>query len=157
MSIIDEKQFTDDINAEWRLQHQLLNCEKSISNEEMSFERNVDMVMRMLPVDIRNSVKARKEDYTYVPEPEYKFIYSGGIRLGSIERPLFDDEGFLISPIKIELDEAIDYSILYQIILEELEIANMSYKYRIRSTILTQVVKKKKEPKPLLLEEEEDV
>lgn len=151
-----ERNIVDNINAEWRLQNQLRRTELSISDDKLSFSACVELTMNMLPIDVLNGVFDRQKDYTYKPEPDYKWLSFGGIKAGTIENPLLDKDGNVLSPKKIELDIKIDYMKLYRVILEELEKANMSYKYRNKTVILKKVEPHQKIRRPLLIEEEEE-
>ena len=109
-----------------------------------AFERNVDILLKQLPVDIKTKVQARSALWFYTTET-YKFENYGGRDQGSIEDPLYVN-GVLFSP-KLVTEQIKDYSVMYEIILEELEYGGYTYRNQKNSEDAGNVSKKKTKAK----------
>jgi hypothetical protein len=114
---------------------QINRCNVS-AGDEMLFDRNVVMLMNMLPSNRLAEIKNLESDY--IDEGEvWVYKHKGGKNLGSIERPFYrnteDDpnwdgrEPILVSPIKTKV-KTINYDKLYTLVLRLLEEAGLTWR-----------------------------
>jgi len=118
---------TEKLDARFRLEMQLNRCAETATwNVQSVFDRNVQLAVTMLPIEVKSRVNARNEEWIrYFEKYVKKRLY--GVEQGTVEHPVLDHNDEIWSPI-LEKSEERDFMLLYEIILEELEIAGMSFK-----------------------------
>ena len=147
-------EITTKIDAEWRLQMQMERCAVTGSwDDKTVFEANINLLVAMLPIEIKNNVERRREEFTGYTVT-LKYLKYAGHDLGTAERPHYDEDGNVISPVEVA-EEYVDQYTKYAVVLEELEKANMTYRYSRSIVDLGPVKKKPPPPTPTFLPEDE--
>jgi len=105
--------------------------------EPLMFNRNVIMLMNMLPADRLRLVKEKVKEYSDEIEEDV-YVIKGGRKLGSPEKPFYinmpDDYNYdggnpiLVSPKRMKTQK-INYDNLYTLILSQLEDAGLTWKH----------------------------
>ncbi len=90
----------------------------------------------------------RLEEGSYIRKvPRLRYEYYCGVRLGTEERPMLNDDGTPRSPVLEEFEET-DYYRLFTIIQDKLEEANLSWKQELGNEEGGKIDVKKKDPPP---------
>jgi len=146
MSNYMEKQVFDETNRligkklelDELVRWQINRCLVSSSEPEL-FQRNVEMLMMMLPTDKFREITSMEKDYV-TDVDVYVYKYRGGKALGSPEKPFYINKPedpvydggkpILISPIK-EKQKIKNYDKLYILVLKMLEDAGLTWRHDI--------------------------
>ncbi len=118
----------DTVTISQLLYRQIERCNQAgSSNENLNFEGTVDVLFQMVPNHVRQSVVGRVKEYKQTTEkPVYR--YNAGTPIGSPEHPVRLPDGTIWSPI-MEKSEFIDYRLLFNIIMQELENSKITWRY----------------------------
>jgi hypothetical protein len=125
---LPEADIRDTVTISQLLYRQIERCNQAGgSNESLNFEGCVDVLFQMVPNNVRTAVVHRVKDYKQTTErPVYKT--NAGVQMGTIEHPVRLPDGSIWSPI-MEKSEFIDYRLLFNIIMQELESAKITWRY----------------------------
>ena len=137
---------TDRVDAAFRLELQLNRCSETSSWENGTvFEKNVDTLLKQLPIQVKLKVHERSDEWNVTTE-EYVYERNAGHKLGSVEEPYLDHNGHVYSP-KLMTKTFKDYNVIFETILEELEKFGMTYKTSRETQDFGDVKPKKKQVK----------
>jgi len=104
----------------WRLQRQLERCNIiGSTGDEEAFERAVEVLYSELPMQIKQAVDGREDEFRGTEE-KLVFINFAGVPIRNKE---------LGSPQRVE-EERFDYFKLFEVIKEEIEKAKLSWEYK---------------------------
>ena len=104
-----------------------VNTAGSAEEGAANFEQAVDILFQMIPNSVRMAIVARVKEYKVEDEvPVFRF--NAGTPMGTLENPIKDKKGGIISPVMTK-KVYVDYRVLYNIIMQELERAKITWRY----------------------------
>ncbi len=139
-----------DVSIQSIARHQIERCNLvSASNDSSLFERNVEILMFMLPSDKLEDLRGREQEYCETIE-KYQYRYNCAVPMGTPKNPIKDDDGTIISPILVE-ETIVDYDMLYSLVLRAFEKSGLTWKTDRISAEFGKIIKKgekEKVPEP---------
>lgn len=117
------------------IKQQIFYINRSVDDAK-EFRNNIEILRRMVPKHVKTEIEERKNEYLSI-QTQYTFVKVGGIVLGTVEDPIYRNkkedwnykggEPILVSPTQRQI-EVVDYFKLYDIILEQLEVAGITWR-----------------------------
>lgn len=124
-----EGELRENISISQVLFRQILNCEQALSTEESGFNFNscVDGLFHLLPAVVKADVTKRSKEYVESKE-NWIYQFNCGQRVGSPNHVVRYPDGKPYSPIKGEAVNEVNYRSLFNIVMDEIERHNLSWK-----------------------------
>ena len=136
---------------------QIERCNNAVSNPDPAvFEAHVRALLAMLPANKRDAIKGVAETFT---SKTARYMYKSfcGQNIGTPENPMIDEEtGETLSPILVE-EEVTDYEALYEIILNSLQKAGLTWSVESKFAEYGKVMKSSKIPNNILMPIEKSI
>lgn len=125
---LPETEIRDTVTISQLLYRQIERCNQAgSSNEGLNFEGCVDVLFQMVPNNVRTLVVQRVKEYKQVSEKPV-FRYNAGTPIGTVDHPVRLPDGSIYSPV-MERSEFVDYRLLFNIIMQELENSKITWRY----------------------------
>lgn len=138
--LLDDVNIKGKLDIEMLLFRQIERTNQASVQDEIIFAANVNILLNMIPLNKRAEILTNEGNYTSI-EQRYDYKYNCGVPMGTPEHSVCG------SP-RVVTEEITDWHMLYRLIMEALELTNLTWKRESTVVDAGRIVNGKPSPVP---------